>query len=301
MTTQPYAVIEVRPEWVVETEHLGSKPKFWYRRSDDEPEWLFKYPQENTGQHWAEKIAGEIAELLNIPHGRVELATFEDKQGSVTESFVQNGAELVHGNQLLLGKVLGYHLVQKFRNSDHTLPNIWQAIDSVFATAEKIESAKQRFAEYLIFDALIGNTDRHHENWGVLRERVENQWHDTLAPSFDHASSLGRELRDTGPKKSRQRLLEAGQVGEYVEKGRGGIYWSETDSTAPSPLELVRRGCETNFCHFGKSLNNLIVLDMFSVRAVVERVPNNWVSPLAREFALALISYTLEELRKLLR
>lgn len=74
MTAQSYTVIEVRPEWVMETEHLGSKPKFWYRRSSKEPEWLFKYPQANTGQHWAEKIAGEIANLLNIAHGRVELS-----------------------------------------------------------------------------------------------------------------------------------------------------------------------------------------------------------------------------------
>jgi len=301
MAAQPYSVIEVRPEWVAETEHLGSKRKFWYRQSNEESEWLFKYPQANTGQHWAEKIAAEIADLLNIPHGRVELATFEGEPGSVTESFARDGAELVHGNQVLAGQVLGYHPEGRFRNSDHTLPNIWQAIDSVFATPEKIARAKQGFAEYLVLDALVGNTDRHHENWGILRERVDNRWHDTLAPSFDHASSLGRELRDMGPKKSRQRLMEADRVGNYVENGRGGIYWSAEDPMAPSPLELVRRACEANLSLFRKPLNKLNVLDMFLVGAMVKRVPKDWMSPLAREFALALMCYTLEELRKLLR
>ena len=301
MTAQTYPVVVVRPEWVVETEQLGSKQKFWYRESVGEPEWLFKYPQANTGQHWAEKIAAEIADLLEIPHGRVELARFGDEQGSVTESFVRNGAELVHGNQILAGKVLGYHPEEKFRNSDHTLTNIWRAIDSVFATQEDIDKAKLQIAEYLVLDALIGNTDRHHENWGVVRARTDDRWHDTLAPSFDHASSLGRELRDVSPKKCRERLLAETRVGAYAEGGHGGIFWSERDKKAPSPLELVRRACAANPPLFQKALNKIDVLDTFLVSDVVHRVPKDWMSSLARDFALALMCYTLEELRKLLR
>ena len=59
---ESYPIIEVDPEWVG-PEDMGSKQKFWYRRADEqEPAWLFKYPQANTGQHWAEKIAAEIAQ-----------------------------------------------------------------------------------------------------------------------------------------------------------------------------------------------------------------------------------------------
>ncbi len=51
----------------------------------------------------------------------------------------------------------------------------------------------------LVLDALIGNTDRHEENWGV----VEPQEARRLSPSFDHASSLGFLLSDS---QKRQRL-----------------------------------------------------------------------------------------------
>lgn len=54
---------------------------------------------------------------------------------------------------------------------------------------------------------MIGNVDRHHENWGILRKRVDGEWYGRLAPTFDHASSLGRELVDTGANKSRERYL----------------------------------------------------------------------------------------------
>lgn len=56
-----YPILEIQPEWVLEPEVLGSKEKFWYRDPDGESEWLFKYPQSGTGQHWSEKIAAEIA------------------------------------------------------------------------------------------------------------------------------------------------------------------------------------------------------------------------------------------------
>ena len=59
---------------------MGSKSKFWCRIEGREGKWLFKYPRENTGEHWAEKIA--VAEHLGIPHGAVELAVFNrNRQG----------------------------------------------------------------------------------------------------------------------------------------------------------------------------------------------------------------------------
>ena len=217
----PYPVTEVLPEWNREGEEMGSKRKFWYLRPGPEEKtaWLFKYPQPNTGQHWSEKIAAEVAAVLEIPHARVELAVFSQDKGSVTKSFADNGRELVHGNQMLEWKVRGYDPGKRFRQSSHTLANIWKVLDDVFATPEGARNAKVRMAQYVVLDAVIGNTDRHHENWGVLRTWKGDGWVGRVAPSFDHASSLGRELLDS----RRSRLLRERRVGVYAEKGRGGL------------------------------------------------------------------------------
>jgi len=74
-----------------------------------------------------------------------------------------------------------------------------------------------------VLDAVIGNTDRHHENWGILLRRTKRRWMGMLAPTFDHASSLGRELRDETRGKCRRRLLSENQVGAYSEKATGAI------------------------------------------------------------------------------
>jgi hypothetical protein len=121
---EPYQVLQIQPESTLEAEQLGSKEKFWFKREGQKIGWLFKYPQVNTGQHWAEKIAAEMAWLLNIQHARVELAEIEGTRGSATESFARGGRSLVHGNQILAGKVLGYDPGKKQKQSDHTLENI---------------------------------------------------------------------------------------------------------------------------------------------------------------------------------
>ncbi|WP_425154200.1 HipA domain-containing protein [Candidatus Palauibacter sp.] len=229
---EKYPVVVVDPAWVG-PEEMGTKQKFWYRKADDQgPAWLFKYPQRNTGQHWAEKIAAEIAQALDIRHARVELAEFDGKLGSVSESFALRGAELVHGNQILAWTVEGYDRSVRFGQTNHSFCNIWTSFERIFREQTAAEDNRTTFAGYVLLDALIGNTDRHHENWGLLRWRDGDEWRGVLAPSFDHASSFGRELLDD----RRALLLNEKRVGWYSERGRGGIYWSGAARRGTSPL-----------------------------------------------------------------
>lgn len=290
-----YPVIMVRQEWVLEPEEMGSKEKVWYRKPDDKTPWLFKFPKQNTGEHWAEKVAAEIAALLGMQHARVELAEFGNGQGSTTESFIRDGMELIHGNQVLAGIVQGYNPEMRFRQSDHTLANIMRAMEQIFPDPLASNRAKARLAEYLVLDALIGNTDRHHENWGILRERIAGLT--LVAPSFDHASSLGRELLD----ERRERWLAQQDVGKYAEKGRGGIFWSEDQPRGPSPLELVRLAYGAYPGFFTPAVKKLEKIDEVSIERIIQRVPADWMTSPSRAFAMTLICYNLEQLLELYR
>ena len=243
------------------------------------------------------------------------MSEFLGGRGSSTESFAGGLRVLAHGNQLLGRVVSSYDPEVQFRQSAHTLDNIWATLDRTFTKPEDITPAKRQFAEYVVLDAVIGNTDRHHENWGQLRRlrglhkrqnrskgrdkrrrrRAKYYWEESLAPSFDHASSLGRELRD----EKRDRLLNEDRVGRYAEKGHGGIYWSGDERRGPSPLELVRQAAHTYPDLFRPALAKLNKLDEGSLRNVIDHVPSGWMSPSARKFAMALMCYNLEQLRKL--
>jgi hypothetical protein len=294
-----YAILTIQPEWVLEDEAMGSKQKFWFRQPEDAAPWLYKYPQPNTGQHWAEKIAAEIAEELEFLHAKVELALFNGIQGSATESFAREGRELYHGNQVLAGQVLGYDPAKKFRQSSHTLANIFSALDRVFRRPETAAAAKQRIAAYLVLDALIGNTDRHHENWGILAKRTPKGRTGMIAPSFDHASSLGRELLDETPGKCRVRILKESRIGQYAENAPGAIYWDENDKRAISPLELARRAAASYPELFRPALAALDNLERVNLERIVEKVPAGWMSDAARRFAIELACYNLKQLKEI--
>ncbi len=296
MRSDWYQIIEVLLDWVKNPEDMGSKKKFWYLSpGEEEGYWLFKYPKAGTGEHWAEKIAAEIAQLMNIQHAKVELAEFEGQHGSASETFMGIEWELTHGNQMLAMFVHNYDPDVTFHHSRHTLENIWKVMEKVFAENTAVLEAKGRMAEYIILDALIGNTDRHHENWGLLSKGSGDRWEGFLAPSFDHASSLGRELLD----ERREMLLLENRVGEYAEKGRGAIYWSDGDRHGLSPLELVRRSTNSYPEIFHISGNNLKRVSENALEDIVYRIPDNWMSISARKFAIALLCYNLSCLRKI--
>lgn len=298
MSESLYPVVEVQPEWVLEPEAMGSKEKFWYRaRVTQDCDWLFKYPKEGTGQHWAEKVAAEIASELHIRHAPVDLAVFQNRRGSVTESFARDGRNLFHGNQILAGFVLGFDPAGSFRHSSHTLENIRTALEKSFAYEHGRDRAKLAMAEYLVFDALIANVDRHHENWGLLRKKVDAEWQGFLAPTFDHASSLGREILED----RRELLLSENRVGQYVEKGKGGVFWQADDRRGPSPLKLVRRAIVKHPDEFRPAVEKITRFDRGMLESILQRVPEDWMSPLEREFTLALVCYSHHELLKLLQ
>lgn len=293
----PYPVVEIQAEWLLDEpeEEMGSKRKFWYREDEDGSDWLFKFPRPNTGEHWAEKIAAEVANLLGIPHAAVELAQFGDDRGSVSESFTPKGYELVHGNQLLRWASSGYDPDKTFGQKEHTLENVFRVVDRLFTTDEARIRRKRQIAEYLVLDALVGNTDRHHENWGVVRRREGDEWRGGIAPSFDHASSLGRELRD----ERRHRLLEESEVGRYVERGRGAVFWSGDERKGPSPLELVRRAILVYDDLFRPALDRLKDVDRSRMNRLIDRIPEGWMSLSSHEFAVAMVGYNVEQLRVL--
>ena len=294
--SDPYLVLEVPPEQIPspEWEDMGGKKKFWFYPAKDETDWLFKYPQPNTGQHWAEKIAEEVAKNLGIDCATVELALSGKEQGSATKSFLDGGWELVHGNQLLKTYIPHYEEDKRFRQSLHTLENIFSAVDFMFDSTDAPD-VKRKLASYFVLDALIGNTDRHHENWGALRNLEHDGCTDLIAPTFDHASSLGRELLD----ERRHMLLREDRVGTYAEKGRGAIYWTKLDQHGLSPLGLVRQASQQYGDWFRPALGPLKVMTGDSLAGLVERVPHDWMSPTARDFTIRLLHYNLSRLQEL--
>jgi hypothetical protein len=286
-----FPIIDISDDTVVSDEQLGSKNKFWIAR--DAQLWLFKEARKDTGEDWAEKIASEVGRLIDVSAARVELAEYASRRGCLSLSFVGEDESLVHGNEILAGQIVGYERQKRLRQSDHTFDNIVAAVRKLVDEAPWYPEVLRDLAHYLVFDALICNTDRHHENWGFLTrfDEIEpEKWtmRLRLAPSFDHASSLGRELRDS----RREAILEGKRIDDYVRRGRGGVYWHKTDAHGANPVQLVEVLVRHFPDYFRPALESVAKTPTDCLCAVVEEVPESRMSPVAKRFAKTLLART---------
>lgn len=80
------------------------------------------------------------------------------------------------------------------------------------------------FVGYLLFDAWVANQDRHHENWGVVS--YEDKIY--LAPTYDHAASLGQNETDLKRAEMLRTKGKERHISHYITKARSAIYETKT-------------------------------------------------------------------------
>lgn len=277
-----FPTIEVPDDADQSTEDMGTKYKFWYRH----PELgrcLFKQARPNTGEDWAEKLTAELAQKLNLPHVRYELATFKSEPGSISKSMLSPNAILQHGNEILASLVSTYPAAATYGVRQHTLDLVIQSIDSPQVSAPYgwtlptgVSSAIGTFIGYLLLDAWVSNSDRHHENWGFIV--LENRFY--LAPTYDHGSSLGRELLDS----KRKSIFANGSVTNYIQNSRSAMYRTVNDKKALLNLEVFQIAANRYPDATKVWLQKLADISPDDITELLFKVPETRLSPIAREF-----------------
>ena len=203
MDQERYPVVPVRLP-AEEPEPKGGRPKYWIPVPTRSNLWLLKFPRPGTGEHWAEKVAAEIGHLVGVNCANVELARFvgpmtalgqaaaqgeeSAQEGSgrlatICESFIPLGLGpvdltehenhfLFHGSGFLRMVVDDYETNLRFGQREHNIKNIVLAMVKLMGVANPLQIMLEdgefkALASYALLDGLIGNTDRHHENWMV--------------------------------------------------------------------------------------------------------------------------------------
>ena len=304
---EPFQVIVVPENARESVEQMGSKEKFWFTESV--LGWsLYKVARSETGEDWSEKIAEQFANLLGLPHARYELAVWHDPddgldtRGVVTPTLVPKGGRLISGNELLVAQVKGYPMageVPSYRVRQHTLDNVLGLIGQTQAglppgweAPEGVHDPTDLFLGYLLLDAWTGNTDRHHENWAFIEEETGRPdcapvWY--LAPTFDHASCLGRELKDAD-REERLRSRDARRsVAAYAAKAHSALYGSEVDKRPLTSVEAFRRVASMRPAAGRVWLERLAGVNEDNVTVLFSSLPADRISLVASEFAQTLL------------
>ncbi|WP_418114367.1 HipA domain-containing protein [Vibrio scophthalmi] len=293
-----YPIYEVFDDTFDDFEDMGTKSKFWYTDPDTKEQYLFKSthtedkrgtPVIRVGDDWAEKIACEIAECLGIPHAKYDLANHNGEQGIRSANFSTAGDTLVFGNTLLerVTSVLKLELEEGQRCQEVSrvylvLDKVIQAPPRDWINTQNINSAPAVFIGYLMLDCLISNQDRHNENWALIGDKVQL----CLAPSFDHAASLGRNESDE-KRQTKLTTRDRNQTVEhYVKKCKSHFYHQKRQLKT---LEAFSFFSVLNPDAAIEWIERLEELESETIKDIVESVPNFIMSDVSKKFCIAII------------
>ena len=292
-----FTVVDISAWDVIADEPMGGKTKEW-RRAPDGRRWLFKEVTRSThaggteqliGEDWAEKVVSELAAAAGIPCASVELASDRTRRGCISASMIEDGEDLVHGNELLWRKDPAYPKAGTY-GAWYTVERVLEALDLGGKDVAGNETVST-FVGYLMLDAWVSNSDRHHENWGVL---VSGAGRARLAPSFDHASSLGFGLTD----EERAARLSTRDVGYGIEtwarRGRSPFYAS--DLRRLTMLDVARRALAIS--QLTDPWSERINAAQSQADDIVARVPDAVMSGTAKMFATRLLGVNTASLAR---
>jgi hypothetical protein len=145
-----------RNKSVVENPETGIS--FYFKTSLFKPDKDYKY------EFWSEIIASEIGHFLGFKVLRYDIAFHKTEMGCISEFMNTEGeSELTEGIQYLTGYNNAYKPALKSSKGDYTFQFICEALKSF-----NFNSYIDEIIRIIIFDSLIGNGDRHQENWGII-------------------------------------------------------------------------------------------------------------------------------------
>ncbi|MBQ4601991.1 MAG: protein kinase [Clostridia bacterium] len=175
------------------SEGSGRSEKIWLI-SDDGQIGLFKFPKidpidkKETTEHISEHLAYRIGETIGVLTAKVDIGTYKGRIGSMSYFVCKENEFLKEGIWFISAKFPQYN-IEEMKDEES---GKYYCLEHLFSAASNLLSNKIHI-EMMLFDYLIGNSDRHQSNWAVLiGAKIEKGLSINIrqCPLYDNGSSL---------------------------------------------------------------------------------------------------------------
>ncbi|MFD1362313.1 HipA domain-containing protein [Lentibacillus salinarum] len=230
---------------------------------------MFKIPKEDTGEAWAEKVSSEIGNLLELNMMDVHLAVRQNTHGIIARKFTSGTEEFYEGGDLFPAIVEDF---DRYKLDNYTFHHIAMALSDF--------ELDKDFIVIPVFDALIGNQDRHCDNWGVIATRSGYR----LAPIYDNGASLGFQLKEERIKLMFKdfNMFKAFSNRSYSLIGIDG-------KKKPKYLELLSGNRDQYPKESDDAVNRLAVLNKNNIIGILNTIPTVVMSDIYKEWVVKLL------------
>lgn len=193
-----------------------------------------------------------------------------------------------------------------------SLQHVEEAVRSRYLDSDDI---LQAFSDMIVFDAWIGNMDRHHENWAITQTSIAQQMSMFSLPKdererlkkkrwftqlYDHGSSLLFEL---GEEKVRYYLEHQEQfVKDYILGKKYALLLGVNDKEM-NIFDIIQQNIEnkTNWSkRLKKSIAKICAVDSLKVAQAIMQMPTDGLLAYSAD-RKSLLYLSLEKRREILR
>ena len=163
------------------SEGSGRSEKLWLVNPENKAIGLFKFTKSDyTTEHISEKIAMQLAKLVDIECMEVEIGKYNNRVGSLSYRINDDDENLIEGIQLINKYYPNYNPETLYDDINKE----YYSLEMILNSLSNYDFCRE-FLKIPVFDFLIGNTDRHQNNWAILQNEIER-----LCPLYDNGSSL---------------------------------------------------------------------------------------------------------------
>lgn len=146
------------------------------------------YPTESI----TEQLTTRIGQILGLKMAESQLALAHGQVRFLSRYFLNNEQSLVHGAQVFAVYMEDEDFVHEVETARQeadifTFQVVSESLKSVFP--DEHSDLLASFVSMLAFDAIVGNHDRHHYNWGVI-VHARDAHRPYFAPIYDSARAL---------------------------------------------------------------------------------------------------------------
>ena len=257
-------------EWMNATE---SRDKIIVENPANNKTYYFKESiKKFPSKFWSEIIPSQLGQHIGINIVNYEIGIYKDIVGCICEFMITEDEEMIHGVNILKNELKDFKITGR--------PIV--SFQDIFKAMNNYRGYIRNVIDMLIFDSLIGNQDRHSENWAMIRtlnieelkknhkKMIKNLMEiykmtklnvpfksffiknfDRLSlfdykfsPVFDSGSSLGREIDERAIEKY---LKDEKEILKYIKNGKSEIKWENKNINHFDLLKKIDESLYPNY------------------------------------------------------
>jgi len=258
-----------------------------------------RYPSESITEHLIARIGKEWG--FNMANSK--LYYIEEQIRFCSEVFLRKNEELIHGADILAtyleekdSKIIETIDKKGWSQELLTFQIVKEAIEVAFS--KQANSIIKGLVKMLLFDAVMGNNDRHFFNWGVVRN-IKDKGEPYYAPIYDTARGLFWNWTD----KKIEELFENRnqldrEIVKYIKSAKPKIGWANQDKL--NHFDLVANLIMTNECLFEEARNILTNENLAKIEKLLKIEFNGLIFDKRKEIILYYLENRFKEFNKLL-